>query len=58
MAIFTKDSMDEDKPVPVANVPPVSFIGGPTNQVITGSMQVAWDPGRLVAVITTAGVPV
>ena len=44
VVIFTKDSMDADKPVPVLNLPPMGFICGTTRQGITGSIQVAWDP--------------
>ena len=29
VVLCTKDNMDEDKPVPVINLPPVKFIGGP-----------------------------
>ena len=50
--------MDADKPVPVVNLPPMRFIGSPTNQVITGNIQVAWKTEKLVAAITTVGVPV
>ena len=50
--------MDAHKPVPVVNLPPMRFIGSPTNQVITGNIQVAWKPEILVAAITTVGVPV
>ena len=32
VVIFTKDNMDVDKPVPVVNLPPVRFIGGPSKQ--------------------------
>ena len=42
--IFTNESMDEDEPVTVANIPPVRFIGGTKNKVITGNIQVEWDP--------------
>ena len=28
LVIFTKEIMDADEPVPVLNLPPVSFIGG------------------------------
>ena len=56
MVLFTKDNMDADKPVPVVNLPPVSFIGGPSNQVRTGYIQGVWDPDILVAVATAVGV--
>ena len=58
VVIFTKENIDADKPVPVVNLPPVSFIGSPSEQRITGNIQVAWDPDRSVAVITSVGVPV
>ena len=38
VVIFTKESMDADKYVPVVNVPPVRFIGGPTKQVRIGKI--------------------
>ena len=44
--------MDSDKPVPVVNLPPVSFIGGTSKQGITGNIQGAWDPDRSVALVT------
>ena len=44
VVIFTKENMDEDKPFPVINIPPVRFIGGSTRQVRTGSIQRSWDP--------------
>ena len=50
--------MDADKPVPVVNLPPVIFIGGPSKKVITGKIQGAWDTDRSVAVVTAVGVPV
>ena len=57
MVLFTKDIMDADKSVPVVNIPPVRFIGGPTRQVRTGSMQGYWDPEISVAVINMVGIP-
>ena len=32
--LFTKENIDEDKPIPVGNLPPLRFVGGPTNQEI------------------------
>ena len=58
VVLFTKENTDTNKLVPVINLPPVMFIGGPSKQVITGSIHGAWDPDRLVAVITAVGVPV
>ena len=58
VVIFTKENMDEDKPFPVINIPPVRFIGGSTRQVRTGSIQVSWVPEISVAVIITVGVSV
>ena len=57
MVIFTKEIMDIDKPVIVVNLSPVSFIDGPTNKGIKVNIQGAWDPKKLVHVITTVGVP-
>ena len=39
MAIFKIYNIDVDKPVPVVNLPPVRFIGGPTKQGITGNIR-------------------
>ena len=50
--------MDSDKPVPVVTLPPVRFIGGPTNQGRTGNIQGACYPEISVAVITTVSIPV
>ena len=58
MIIFTKYSMDADKPVTVINLPPVKFIGISTNQGRAVNNQEAWYPEISVAVITTVGVPV
>ena len=40
----------------MVNLLPVTFIGGPKNQVRTGNIQGAWDPDRLVAVLVSVGV--
>ena len=58
MLLFTKYSMDADKPVPVVNIPPVKFIGITTNQGITVNIQESCYPEISVAVIITVGVPV
>ena len=44
MVLFAKDIMDMYKPVILLNLPHVKFIGGPTNQLITGNTQGAWNP--------------
>ena len=44
MVLFTKEGMDADNLVLVVNIPPVSSIGGPTNQEITYNIQGDWDP--------------
>ena len=58
LVLFTKENMGVDKPVPVVNIPPMRFIGNPTRQGRTGSIQVTQDPEISVAVITMVGVPV
>ena len=58
MVLFTEDNMDADKPIPVVIIPPERFIGIPTRQGITGSIQGSWDPEISVAVITTVGITV
>ena len=55
---FTKEKMEADKPVPVVNLTPVRFIGGPTKQVIVGNIQGAWGSEISVSVIPIVGVPV
>ena len=42
--LFTKDSMDEYKPVTVVNILPVNSVSIHINQGRTGNMQVAWEP--------------
>ena len=44
VVLFTKENTDADKPVPVVNLPPVRFIGGPTSQGRKGSIYGCWDP--------------
>ena len=44
VALFTKESMDAKKPVPVVNIPPVRFKGGPKNQGRYVNIQGYWDP--------------
>ena len=56
MVLFTKENMDADKPIPVVNIPPVSFIGGPSKKGITCNMQGVWDPDISVAVLIAVGV--
>ena len=48
--------MEEDKPVPVVNLPTVRFIGGPSKQGISGNIQGVWYIDRSVAVVTALGV--
>ena len=43
VVIFTKNSMELDKTILVVNLPPLSFLDGPTNQRIKVSMQGDWD---------------
>ena len=50
--------MDEDKPVPVVNIPPVRIIAGPSKQGIIGNIKGEWDEDRSVAVVKDIGVPV
>ena len=50
--------MHANKPVPVVNLPPVSFIRGPTRQGIKGNINGSWYPEISVAVTTMLGVPV
>ena len=58
VVIFTKESIDADKPVTVVNIPPVRYICGPSKQGITGNIQGALDPVRSVSVVTSVNVPV
>ena len=50
--------MDADKPVPVLNILPVRFIGGPSKQGKTGNIQGAWYPDISVAVVIVVVIPV
>ena len=58
MVPFTKEIVDEDKPVPMENIPLVRFIRSTTNQIRIVNIQGAWDPERSVAVIATMGITV
>ena len=58
MVLFTKESLDVDKPILVVNLPLVRFIGGIQNQERTCNIQGVWDPERWLSMITTVGVPV
>ena len=58
MFLFTKDNMEAYKPVPVVNLPPVSFIGETSKQGRSQNIQGAWDTDISVAVTTDVGVPV
>ena len=56
VVLFTKDNAGADKPFTVVNLQHVRFIGGPSKQGITGNIQGACDPDKLIAVITSVGV--
>ena len=58
MVLFTKETMDSDKTVPVVTIPHMRFIGYPTRQGRTVSIQGSWEPERSVYVINTVGIPV
>ena len=58
VVIFTKENMEADNPVPVVNLPPVRFIGGPSKQGITENVQGAWGIDISVSVVIAVGVPV
>ena len=44
VVIFTKENMDADKPVSVAILPPLRFIGAPQRQVRTVIIKGSWNP--------------
>ena len=48
--------MDTDKPVPVVNIPPARFIGGPSNKERTGKIQGSWYPDISLTVVIAVGV--
>ena len=48
VVLFTKWSMDADKPFPVANIPSVRFIRGPKSHGRIGNIKRSWDPERLL----------
>ena len=50
--------MDAYKRVPVVNLPPVSFIDGPSKHGRTRNIQEGCDPDISVAVVTVVVVPV
>ena len=56
--LLTRENMDAYKPFPVVNIPPVSFIGGPTKQGRTGNIKGDWVPDRSEAVVMAVVVPV
>ena len=56
--IFTNDSMDIYKPIPVGSFPPLRSFGGHKNQGITGNIQVKRNPDISVAVVKAVGIPV
>ena len=58
VVLFTKDNIEAYKPVPVVNLPPVRFIGGPSKQVRMGNIQGEWYSDRSVSVVTAVGVTV
>ena len=58
VVLVTKDSLGEDKPFSVGNIPSLKFTVGPTNQGITGNIMVAWDPDISVVVFMAVCVPV
>ena len=58
MVIFKIENMDENKPVPVVNLPTVRFIGAPPKQGIIDTIQGERDPDRSVSLVTSVGVPV
>ena len=54
----TKYSMNAETPIPVGNIPPLNFLGGPKNHGNSGNTNTSWEPEILVAVVTEVGVPV
>ena len=56
VAIYKKYNTDTDKPVPVVNIPPARFIGGPSNQERTGKIQGSWYPDISLTVVIAVGV--
>ena len=58
MVLFTKESMDADKPGIVVNLSTLRFIGDPKKQGITVNIKVAWYLERSVDVINKVGLPV
>ena len=58
VGLFTKNSKDTDKPVPVLNLPSWRFKGTPSNKVRTGNIQGVCDSDISVSAIISVGVPV
>ena len=58
VVLFTKESLDVEKPILVVNTVPLNFAGCPSNQGRRVNIQGAWDIDISVAVVTSVDVPV
>ena len=58
LVLFTKDRMYAENPITWGLLPPLRFLGGPTNKGMTGNMHESWYINRLVVVATEVGVSV
>ena len=56
LVIFTNGGLDEGKPIPVINTPPLRFLGGTKNHIRTGNIHGSWDPEIPVSVVMAVGV--
>ena len=56
VVLFTKESLDADKPILVVILPPLRFAGNTTEQGGTGNIQGSWDTDRSVSVLTAKGI--
>ena len=50
VVLFTKESLDTDKPILVIILPPLKFTENTTKQGGTGNIKEAWDPDRSVKI--------
>ena len=56
--LFSKESLDADKPILVVNLPSLKFTRGTIKKVRTYNMCGGWYPDISVSVVVSVGVPV
>ena len=58
LVLFTRYVLYAEKLVPVLKIPPLMFVVGPKNKLITVIIHVSWDQYIFVVVVASVGVPV